>query len=78
VAASKLHPKPFAEHEERPCAVVLDNTPFHTAVAVREGEENWETRGLVLSRLAGYLVVRITSISLFPKRSLDYALRLQA
>jgi hypothetical protein len=58
--------------------VVLDNTPFHTAVVVREGEENWEARGLVLYRLAGYLVVRITSISLFPKRSLDYALRLQA
>ena len=34
--------------------VVLDNVPFHTAGVVREREEEWEARGLVLYRLPAY------------------------
>jgi hypothetical protein len=37
-----------AEREEKPCVVVLDNAPFHTAGVVGEREEDWKARGLVL------------------------------
>jgi putative transposase len=37
-----------------PYVVVLDNAPFHTAGAIREREEEWETRGLRLYRLPSY------------------------
>jgi putative transposase len=43
-----------AEQEEKPCVVVLDNAPFHTAGVVREREEDWKARGLVLYRLPAY------------------------
>jgi putative transposase len=43
-----------AEQEHKPCVVVLDNAPFHTAGVVREREEDWEARGLVLYRLPAY------------------------
>jgi hypothetical protein len=32
----------------KPCVVVLDNAPFHTAGVVRERETAWEARGLRL------------------------------
>ncbi len=38
----------------KPCVVVLDNAPFHTAGVVRERETEWETRGLRLYRLPAY------------------------
>lgn len=38
----------------KPCVVVLDNAPFHTAGAVRERETEWEARGLRLYRLPAY------------------------
>jgi putative transposase len=38
----------------KPCVVVLDNAPFHTAGVVRERETAWEARGLVLYRLPAY------------------------
>ncbi len=38
----------------KPYVVVLDNAPFHTAGAIREREEEWETRGLRLYRLPSY------------------------
>jgi putative transposase len=40
--------------EDRPCVVVLDNAAFHTAGVIREREEEWEARGLVLYRLPAY------------------------
>lgn len=43
-----------AEGEGKPCVVVLDNAPFHTARVVREREEEWAARGLVLYRLPAY------------------------
>jgi putative transposase len=43
-----------AEQEERPCVVVLDNAPFHTAGVIREREEEWEEMGLTLYRLPAY------------------------
>jgi putative transposase len=43
-----------AEQEGKPCVVVLDNAPFHTAGVVREREEWWERRGLTLYRLPAY------------------------
>jgi putative transposase len=43
-----------AEQEGKPCVVVLDNAPFHTAGVVREREEWWEARGLTLYRLPSY------------------------
>ena len=43
-----------AEREEKPCVVVVDNAPFHTAGVVREREEDWKARGLVLYRLPAY------------------------
>ncbi len=43
-----------AEQEHKPCVVVLDNAPFHTAGVVREHEEAWEARGLTLYRLHAY------------------------
>jgi hypothetical protein len=30
----------------KPCVVVLENAPFHTAGIVRERETEWEARGL--------------------------------
>jgi putative transposase len=39
---------------EKPCVVVLDNAPFHTAGAVRERETEWGARGLRLYRLPAY------------------------
>jgi len=43
-----------AEQEGKPCVVVLDNAPFHTAGVIREREEEWEARGLTLYRLPAY------------------------
>ena len=43
-----------AEQEGKPCVVVLDNAPFHTAGVVREREEGWEEMGLTLYRLPSY------------------------
>ena len=44
-----------AEWEEKPCVVVLDNAaPFHAAGVVREREEEWKARGLVLYQLPAY------------------------
>ncbi len=37
-----------AQRMNKPCVVVLDNAPFHTAGVVREREQEWEERGLVL------------------------------
>jgi putative transposase len=38
----------------KPCVVVLDNAPFHTAGVIRERETAWEVRGLRLYRLPAY------------------------
>jgi putative transposase len=38
----------------KPCVVVLDNAPFHTAGVIRERETAWEARGLRLYRLPAY------------------------
>lgn len=43
-----------ARREGKPCVVVLDNAPFHTAGVIREREEEWEARGLRLYRLPSY------------------------
>jgi putative transposase len=43
-----------AEQEDKPCVVVLDNAPFHTAGVIREREEEWEARGFTLYRLPAY------------------------
>jgi DDE superfamily endonuclease len=43
-----------AEQAGKPCVVVLDNAPFHTAGVVREREEEWEEMGLTLYRLPSY------------------------
>lgn len=43
-----------AQREGKPCVVVLDNAPFHTAGVIREREEEWEARGLRLYRLPAY------------------------
>lgn len=43
-----------AQRMNKPCVVVLDNAPFHTAGVVREREQEWEERGLVLYRLPAY------------------------
>ncbi len=45
-----------ARREDKPCVVVLDNAPFHTAGVIREREEEWEARGLTLYRLPAYCV----------------------
>jgi hypothetical protein len=37
-----------AQREKKPCVVVLDNAPFHTAGVIREREQEWEARGLTL------------------------------
>ncbi len=48
-----------AEQEGKPCVVVLDNAPFHTAGVIREREEEWwEARGLTLYRLCRRTTVR--------------------
>jgi putative transposase len=39
---------------DKPCVVVLDNAPFHTAGVVREHESGWAARGLALYRLPAY------------------------
>ena len=43
-----------AEQEDKPCVVVLDNAPFHTAGVIREREQKWEAKGLTLYRLPPY------------------------
>lgn len=43
-----------SQREDRPCVVVMDNAPFHTAGAIREREAKWEARGLTLYRLPAY------------------------
>jgi putative transposase len=43
-----------AQQAGKPCVVVLDNAPFHTAGVIREREEWWEARGLTLYRLPAY------------------------
>ncbi len=43
-----------AKRMDKPCVVVLDNAPFHTAGVVREHESGWAARGLVLYRLPAY------------------------
>lgn len=43
-----------AQREDKPCVVVLDNAPFHTAGVIRECEEEWKARGLTLYRLPAY------------------------
>lgn len=43
-----------AQREDKPCVVVLDNAPFHTAGVIREREQEWEARGLTLYRLPAY------------------------
>ncbi len=43
-----------AQRMNKTCVVVLDNAPFHTVRAVREREEEWAAKGLVLYRLAAY------------------------
>ncbi len=43
-----------AQREGKPCVVVLDNAPFHTAGVIGEREEEWEARGLRLYRLPAY------------------------
>jgi putative transposase len=43
-----------AQREGKPCVVVVDNAPFHTAGMIRESEEEWEARGLRLYRLPSY------------------------
>jgi len=42
------------QREGKPCVVVLDNAPFHTAGMIRESEAQWEARGLRLYRLPSY------------------------
>jgi putative transposase len=42
------------QEEGKPCVVVLDNAPFHTAGVIREREAQWEARGLTLYRLPAY------------------------
>lgn len=43
-----------ARREGKPCVVVLDNAPFHTAGVIRDREEEWESKGLRLYRLPAY------------------------
>ena len=43
-----------AQREGKPCVVVLDNAPYHTAGTIRESERRWEARGLRLYRLPSY------------------------
>lgn len=43
-----------ARREGKPCVVVLDNAPFHSAGVIRESEARWEARGLRLYRLPSY------------------------
>ena len=43
-----------AQQAGKPCVVVLDDAPFHTAGVVREREEEWEEMGLTLYRLPSY------------------------
>ncbi len=43
-----------AERMSKPCVVVLDNAPFHTAGVIRERESEWAAGGLVLYRLPAY------------------------
>jgi putative transposase len=43
-----------AQRGGKPCVVVLDNAPFHTAGMIREREAEWEARGLRLYRLPAY------------------------
>jgi putative transposase len=42
------------EGEGKPCVVVLDNASFDTAGVVREREEEWAAKGLVLYPLPAY------------------------
>ena len=75
-----------AEREEKPCVVVLDNAPFHTAGVVREREEDWKARGLVLYRLPAYCphlnliegVWRRLKSFLMPRRFYDSLTELKA
>jgi len=39
-------PAEQAQREGKPCVVVPDNAPFHTAGMIREREARWEARGL--------------------------------
>lgn len=43
-----------AQREGKPCVVVMDNAPFHTAGVIREREQEWEAKGLSLYRLPAY------------------------
>lgn len=43
-----------AHTEGKPCVVVLDNASFHTAIAIREREAQWERRAMRLYRLPAY------------------------
>ena len=43
-----------AQRQDKPCVVVLDNAPFHTAGVIREREVEWEAKGLTLYRLPAY------------------------
>jgi putative transposase len=43
-----------AQREGKPCVVVLDNAPFHSAGVIREREAWWEARGLRLYCLPSY------------------------
>lgn len=68
-----------AQREGKPCVVVLDNAPFHTAGMIREREARWEARGLRLYRLPSYCphlnliegVWRILKGFLMPRRFYD-------
>jgi len=50
------YPDALAERASpaKPCVVVVDNAPFHTAGVIRERETAWEARGLRLYRLPAY------------------------
>ena len=50
-----------AKRMDKPCVVVLDNAPFHTAGVVREHESGWASGGLVLYRLCRRTVRTRTS-----------------
>ena len=39
---------------DRPCVVVLDNAPWHTSLAIREGLDGWAAQGIVLHYLPTY------------------------
>jgi|SRR5215212_3898351 len=47
-----------AQREGKPCVLVLDDAPFHTAGTIREREAQWEARGLRSYRLPSYYSAR--------------------